>query len=104
MSIRLLTTSVLAASLFATPVTLTSAVAVPVPACSSELPEAMHRPGGFCDLRQATDTLAAPVNAGAPATVAPAAPPQSSPCGSTGIDFRKLFLRLPPGGRVLTAC
>ncbi len=97
---RLLLAALIAGSSFSIPTLgITAASAVPMPTCAEHLPEAMKRPGGYCDLRQSNDTLAPPV-ASPPA--AAAAPVVVDPCAS--IDLRKLFLRLPIGARVHTAC
>ncbi len=81
------------------PVIATSASAVQ---CSDTAPESMKRPGGFCDIRTRTDTLALPVTSAAPAAEAP--PPVAPGGGCAVLDLRKLLLHLPRGGRILSAC
>ena len=101
---RLILAAALAGSTCVAPLTL---IATPAAAlqCSDTAPEGHKRPGGFCDLRQSTDTLAPPL---ATIKVEEAAAPPSGGGGGGGgcssIDLRKLFLRLPVGARVHTAC
>jgi hypothetical protein len=101
---RLLLAALIAGSSFSIPTLgVTGVAAAPMPACADHLPPGMKRPGGYCDLRQSNDTLAPPV-----ATIkveeAAAPPPGGGGGGCTSIDLRKLFLRLPIGARVHTAC
>ena len=102
----ILAAALIAGSSFSVPTLgITAASAAPMPACADHLPAGMKRPGGYCDLRQSNDTLAPPL---ATIKVEEAAAPPSGGGGGgggcTSIDLRKLFLRLPVGARVHTAC
>ncbi len=98
---RLLLTALIASTIFAVPTALVATPALAVQ-CSDAAPESMERPGGFCDIRTRTETLALPVTSTAPAAEAP--PPVAPGGGCAVLDPRKLLLHLPRGGRILSAC
>jgi hypothetical protein len=91
---------ILASSTLVAPLPLI-ATAVGAVQCSDSTPEGMKRPGGFCDIRARTDTLAPPV---ASPPVAEAAPPVAPGGGCGALDMRKLLMHLPRGARILAAC
>lgn len=70
--------------------------------CPADAPDGHKRPGGYCELRDSTATLAPSLTAPPAAEVTPVVAPGGGGCAA--LDVRRLLMHRARGSRVLTAC
>lgn len=98
---RLLLAAAVALSTAALPTVLIATPAMALQ-CPTDAPDGHKRPGGYCELRESTATLAPSATAPPAAEVAPAVAPGGGGCAA--LDVRRLLMHRPLGARILSAC